>query len=192
MSDGCNEQIFQRRCDRPVVRDGKCEEHKVERRKNLRSDRDEAAMEANTRYAMYEIVTLGTSEPLSWAQVQKKHQHGVVDVDSNGEPQVNWGAARDEYNEQPRLKALRANKETMWFEMDEFLCTREEYVQRHRDSALTLFAVVKDGVWYERGSMGWWGMVSNEQDRNEWNAKFSALIDDLPENTLLTVVDCHI
>lgn len=39
MSDGCNEQIFQRRCDRPVVRDGKCEEHKVERRKNLRSDR---------------------------------------------------------------------------------------------------------------------------------------------------------
>ncbi len=35
----CDEQMYQRKCGRPAVRDGKCEEHKVERRKSLRMDR---------------------------------------------------------------------------------------------------------------------------------------------------------
>ena len=153
--------------------------------------RDEAAEKANIRYSMYDITTFATSEPLSWKAVQEKHQTG--EVDDKGEPKVDWKAAREEYNEQPRVKALRANKETIWYELDDFLnVTREEYIQRFRDSALTLFALVKDGKWYERGEMGWWGMVSNEQDRAEWNRQFSALIDELPDNTLLTVVDCHI
>ena len=40
MSSTCNEELFQRLCGMPVVRDGKCEEHKVERRKqHLYGDR---------------------------------------------------------------------------------------------------------------------------------------------------------
>ena len=39
MSEGCNHQLFERLCGMPVVRDGKCEQHKVERRKNFIADR---------------------------------------------------------------------------------------------------------------------------------------------------------
>jgi hypothetical protein len=39
MSDGCNELLFDRQCGEPVVRGGKCEKHKVERRKSLYADR---------------------------------------------------------------------------------------------------------------------------------------------------------
>jgi len=39
MSEGCNEQLYQRLCGMPVVRAGKCEEHKVERRGWGRADR---------------------------------------------------------------------------------------------------------------------------------------------------------
>jgi hypothetical protein len=35
-------------------------------------------------------------------------------------------------------------------------------------------------------------MVRDEKDRDEWNLQFSKLIDELPDNAILTVVDCHI
>ena len=70
--------------------------------------------------------------------------------------------------------------------------TKESYAQRAADSALMTFAVLKDGKWYERGSMGWWGCVSDEKDTDEWTSQFNALIDGLPEDTIVSVVDCHI
>ena len=54
------------------------------------------------------------------------------------------------------------------------------------------FAVVKHGEWYERGEMGWWAIVSNEKDKNEWEDQVKSLLKDIPEDTLLTVMDCHI
>jgi hypothetical protein len=152
--------------------------------------RDEAGEKADERYDIFERVVAGLPRPLSWKQVQEKNHTGKTDED--GKPGVDWTAAREEYNAQPMVKALRDSKETVWYELEDYLCTREEYVQRFRDSALSTFAVVKDGVWYSRGDMGWWGAVSNEQERTEWNQKVSELIDSLPDNTLLTAVDCHI
>ena len=40
--------------------------------------------------------------------------------------------------------------------------------------------------------MGWFGMSHNEVSEDEWLAKFNQMIDELPDDTLLTVVDCHI
>lgn len=51
---------------------------------------------------------------------------------------------------------------------------------------------MKDGKWYEKGRMGWWGMVSGEKEQDVWNKQFTALIDGLSDDTILTVVDCHI
>jgi hypothetical protein len=68
--------------------------------------------------------------------------------------------------------------------------TREEYILARSESAL--FAVVKDGKWHERGEMGWWACVSNEKDPRDWNREFEKLVTQLPNNTLLSVYDCHI
>ena len=59
-------------------------------------------------------------------------------------------------------------------------------------AGFSTYAVVKDGEWYEKGKMGWFGMASDEKDRKEWNKEFRQLIADLPDETLLTVLDCHI
>lgn len=56
----------------------------------------------------------------------------------------------------------------------------------------TTFSVVKNRKWFERGSMGWWGIVSDEKDQEKWTAEFRKLIDELSDNELLTLVDCHI
>ena len=55
---------------------------------------------------------------------------------------------------------------------------------------LTSFAVLKDGQWYERGKMGWWGCVSDED--GEWDSKFVELLNSLRSDQWIAVLDCHI
>ena len=57
---------------------------------------------------------------------------------------------------------------------------------------ISVFAVVKDGKWYERGKMGWFAVVSDEKDKDAWNEEVKQLLASLPPDTLLTMYDCHI
>lgn len=68
--------------------------------------------------------------------------------------------------------------------------TKETYIKKH--SSLATFAVIKDGKWYEKGEMGWFGCSSNEKDEDVWNDQWNKLVLELPDDTLLTLVDCHI
>lgn len=49
-----------------------------------------------------------------------------------------------------------------------------------------------DGEWKERGRMGWFGMVADEQDPDEWDATLKQLVEDVADNDWLVVVDVHI
>ena len=106
----------------------------------------------------------------------------------------NIDAARDAYHGQEGRKLLWQCKDDdgiRWSE-DGVLVAREIFVKNARDGAIVPFAVLKDGNWMERGQMGWFGCVSNEGDRDEWNVRVSQMIDELPDDTLITMVDCHI
>ena len=52
--------------------------------------------------------------------------------------------------------------------------------------------VTPDGEWVERGEMGWFGVGSNEMDKDEWDAKFHEYLKTLDKDIILTQVDCHI
>jgi hypothetical protein len=69
---------------------------------------------------------------------------------------------------------------------------KETYVK-----ALMMFstyAVLKDGKWFEPGEMGWFGMSSaSNEDKLDFELNFyNKFLKDLPDDALLTVVDCHI
>lgn len=76
------------------------------------------------------------------------------------------------------------------------------YVDRYKDketfakcrSSFSMWAVVKDGVWYEKGEMGWFAMSNETHDEAlDWELNFfDRFLKDLPGDTLITVVDCHI
>lgn len=103
--------------------------------------------------------------------------------------------ARDFYWAQPAIAALKEAFKDSWGldqELEAARADREAYAQRCADSALNTFAAVKDGQWYERGGMGWWGMVFDEKDKDAWTREFAALLDGLPGDACLSVVDCHI
>lgn len=68
--------------------------------------------------------------------------------------------------------------------------TEESY--KKRMNSVATFAVVKDGIWYERGKMGWFACVSNEKAQDQWDEEFDKLVMGLPDDILLTLVDCHI
>lgn len=55
---------------------------------------------------------------------------------------------------------------------------------------IAAFAVVKDGNWYEKGRMGWWACVSDEDE--QWDEKFNELVASLQPTQWVTFVDCHI
>ena len=154
--------------------------------------RDEAGENAAETYDMVMLVIGGLPKPLSWRDVQFKFRKDDV-LDTDGGPKnVDWEKAREFYNSQPAVKALRSNEETIWQDAEKFNISREQYIQNARKAAIATFAVVKDSKWFERGEMGWWGVVRDEKDRDDWTMQFSSLIDDLPDSTMLTVVDCHI
>lgn len=78
----------------------------------------------------------------------------------------------------------------------------EFYTERYKDketyakcrSSFSMWAVVKDGEWYEKGKMGMFAMSDETHDEAlDWELNFfDRFIKDLPEDTLITVVDCHI
>lgn len=103
----------------------------------------------------------------------------------------NIEAAREEYHAQEVMQAVKKALD-LWNGTDKFLTPRKEFIQQARDSALVLFGVVKDSKWFAKGEMGWFGMSTGDMTQTEWNRKVNELLDELPDDTMITVVDCHI
>lgn len=61
-----------------------------------------------------------------------------------------------------------------------------------RAPPLGCYAVLKDGKWYAKGEMGWWGMSDDKHSQKEWDDKFAEMLAELPPEKWLVVVDCHI
>ena len=54
------------------------------------------------------------------------------------------------------------------------------------------FAVITpDGQWHQSGSMGWWGIVTDEIDPDEWHEDVKKLLAQYP-NHFAVAVDCHV
>lgn len=98
--------------------------------------------------------------------------------------------ARQFYNGQDAIKALC--KEDMWSNKDEFLTDHDTYVENARKAALSTFAVLHKGTWFERGEMGWFGFVSDEKEKDVWLETVEEILSELAPTDLVTIVDCHI
>ncbi len=149
---------------------------------NLKVFQDQAAEEALALYDKAKAI-IGDRAMPSWDDLR--------DQISKGE--LTHKEARDKYWNDPVIQDL--NKERfngIEYDMDRLTMSREAVEEMARANAIGFFAVLHEGKWYERGEMGWWGIVSNEGDKLEWGKKTTALIESLPPDTWITVVDAHI
>lgn len=115
-----------------------------------------------------------------WVKVREEMFKGDID------------GARAFYNDQPVVKGLTAALDHPWLGVDEYLTPRDQYVQDAADQALAPYALLFNGEWIAKGEMGWFGFSNDTESQDDWNKKINALIDSLPDDTQLTLVDCHI
>ena len=147
--------------------------------------RKNAAEKAGKLWDKVKKITKGCAEPLAWDHIRENMFPGDID------------AAREFYrNQESQLKLSEWNKENkhelFGIDPENFNCSREDYCIDAASGAFVTFAVLKDGKWYERGEMGWWAHVSNEKDVNEWNSEITKMVDELSEETRISIYDCHI
>lgn len=131
-------------------------------------------------------------------QLKHYHEfHGIV----KGRPFLTWPQVREQLGDDARtaywsqsvIKDLKKFY-SFGFSVDfkDFLTDEESFIETQRLSAISTFAYLHKGQWAEKGKMGWWSIVTNEQDQRTWDQHFNDMLDTLPDNTLLTIVDCHI
>lgn len=102
--------------------------------------------------------------------------------------------ARTDYRAQPAIEMLRASKKEAysWEIDDDLALDLDKFIEIARMKACSHYAFVRDREWTERGHMGWWGMASDEVSPAQWLRQFNDMLDAIPDDTLLTVIDCHI
>jgi len=94
-----------------------------------------------------------------------------------------WNEFQDKIKEEPESEQ---NLRFMWgIETSE---TFESFTQV--DIGFSTYAVLKDGEWLAKGEMGMWGIDSNVDE--EWVNKKVSIFENLDEDDVITVVDCHI
>lgn len=77
--------------------------------------------------------------------------------------------------------------------LDDYQCTEEEYLQNAENAAISTFAYLLNGEWHQLGQMGWFGCVSNRtMSQTEWNKHMREMVEALPDDTLISIYDCHI
>lgn len=135
----------------------------------------------------------------SWTEIRERHGNNIDD-------------ARDEFNAtkfKEHMNNLRCHENELHRNKQEpenkYLSSwdwagdlhayfsdfdRDAFIQNRVESSIITFALLKDGKWYERGNMGWWASVSNEND--DWNSEFYKMFNELDDEELITIVDCHI
>ena len=99
--------------------------------------------------------------------------------------------AVNKYWEQPSCTGLRDD----FYSYDTcdkfFKHTRESYIEEETVRAFLPFSFIHNGKWHERGKMGWFGMAHDEEDCLSWGKRFKEVWDSVPDDTYVTVVDCH-
>lgn len=180
---------------------------------DFETQRTLAAQHADLVYDRFEEATKGIEVGPRWNDVLR-----LAFVEANVDPEMDfrdfmpeeedlerrreaWQAitnvARKQYHDHPWIKALN-EADLIGFLDDphETYCVnaggRAKYVERARDHAHVTFAVLLDGEWYEKGSMGWFGMIANEKDPDAWSREYWRLVESLPDDVYLAVVDVHI
>lgn len=155
---------------------------------DLTGVRETARQQANELWEKFEQLTAGLELPKPW--VEFWHER-------DGKDNKPSEATREAFNEHPAVKVLQENREALAIGFMEcpvkaFANGKEAYVQDTIDQAFLPFALLVDGQWFERGGMGWWGMVSNEKDTKSWGAIFREQLAKVDCERFITIVDCQI
>ena len=103
---------------------------------------------------------------------------------------------RDFYFDQPSIKYFNekcAGKKVR-YNLEEFQISKKEYITDAAKTALSIsvFSLLKNGTWYEKGKIGWFASVSDAKKTSDWSDEIIQHLKEVDGNTLISIYDCHI
>lgn len=137
-----------------------------------------------------------------WGYYEEDKNGEIIKIINRTNPNAQWDYYRlgGRWNGFFKLKEEYRNEgvvgEKRWDNEEADIMTtdqaRKECIEFSDDDKT--FAVIKNGEWFEKGKMGWWGCHSaTDKESKDWDKSFyNKWIKELPEDTLLSVFDCHI
>lgn len=134
---------------------------------------------------------------LNWTDEQcynyKKelYDDDMIDEDGNLFSTYNLNSKWDWYEVGGRWDGGIPMKTNMKLEIKS--CNECKVSQIDMDKISSPYAYIDtDGIWHERGKMGWFGMSFNDKDKDSWDDEFKKFIKNQKKSTIVTLVDCHI
>lgn len=107
-------------------------------------------------------------------------------------PDIDIAKKREIYNSQPEVKAF-CRLEGPFDLLDEYLVSKENYIEKAKKEIILPHAFLSEKTgWIERGSMGWFGLSSEDKETSDWYDEFIAFFNSLPEDEEIHFIDCHI
>lgn len=79
-----------------------------------------------------------------------------------------------------------------WKDIKKYLMSEVDYLATLHRIAQTFAFIDLEGHWNQRGEMGWWGMVDEEEGTNNYDEAWWKFVESLPAHQRMYVVDCHI
>lgn len=137
---------------------------------------------ANEEFERFEAATKGLPIARRWDDVLADNLFPNIET------------KRDFYNNQLVNKAWKKANPDEWFvDIEPFLMGRDHYINSLLLSNIVPYAFINNKTWKAKGEMGWFGMSTNEvNDIPNWEQAILEEIRSLPDDTIITIVDCHI
>ncbi|EJD4727898.1 hypothetical protein ACUMLB_004468 [Escherichia coli] len=138
------------------------------------------AIDAKRSHEAFMSAIAGHEFPRAWSAVREEFE--------------NIDEARAAYNAQPAIKAIKGSAVARIFggEVEYYGIDEQLFVSSQVDSTFSTYAIIHENKWISKGEMGWWGCSTDNMSQGEWNKLVNELINKLPDDTLLSVYDCHI
>ncbi len=107
---------------------------------------------------------------------------------------LNIEQRREIYNAQELVKVFKQLLPDYWGADDDIISLEyENYLEKETRAALKTHAMVINSQWHQKGQMGWFACSDETEDSTAKYYKFfESTLNSLPDDTLLTLVDCHI
>ncbi|EHW7991892.1 hypothetical protein K3J40_002361 [Escherichia coli] len=138
------------------------------------------AIDAKRSHEAFMSAIAGHELPSAWSAVREEFE--------------NIDEAREVYNAQPAIKAIKGSAVARIFggEVEYYGIDEQLFVSSQVDSTFSTYAIIYENKWLSKGEMGWWGCSTDNMSQGEWDKLVNELINKLPDDTLLSVYDCHI
>lgn len=143
-----------------------------------------------------DIDTISEFEAMRWAEntLQAMQEQSMFVAVS--EVKAETIRLRRDYNAHPWVMALADARLYPMFSSPHELFKvgegeREALIQSDRDSALMTRALLTEDGWMERGKMLMFGLSKDTMSREDWVTRFNEVIDGLPDDAWLVLLDAH-